>query len=399
MDTTGILLIFNSNKNMNNEKILKYIEGIKNVELYFSSINDKILPAEEVLTFGARAGDPHSPEAVSFFLKTVESRSKKGIKTRIIFNDDARDIGRHFESLDLVNVRYMPMGIAPKMGFDIYGDVSGMMDWSNPSNPRVIIIEDKQITDSYREYFDMLWSSTVAISELEKKGNFWLPEILFEDFVNHSNEKSKVEQEIINILKKQNPNTFLNIGSGFDAISKSVDFAKNLKITIVEKNTSYVQAYTDTNIKIVHADFGFWNTEKKFDAILASHVLFYLNDKKETVSKVLDLLNKNGIALFVANEPEQDYKKIKDYVFGLKGKKYTYTYDTLKAILNEMGADFEEIKVDCEVIAKSKNELYKTLRLWFEMDLKTYYEHENDIKDFIADSKVKYSNTIFVVKK
>lgn len=384
---------------MSKEKILKYIDGIENVEQYFSSINDILLSGDEVLTFGARAGNPYSVEIVNFFLKTVENRSKKGIKTKIIFNDDARDIGKTFESLSLVNVRYMPMGIAPKAGFDIYGDATGIMDWSNPSNPRVILIEDKQISDSYREYFDILWSATVAISELEKKGNFWLPEILFEDFINHSDEKLRVEQEIINILTKQNPLTLLNIGSGFDTISKSTNFANNLKITIVEKNTSYIQTYTDTNIEVIQADFEFWNTGKKFNAILASHVLFYLKNKKEAVRKVLSLLDQNGIVLFVCHEPAKDYKKLKDYVFGLKGKKYDYTYDTLKSILVELGADFEEVKVSCEINSKSVDELYKVLRLWFEMDLKTYYEYEKDIKNLLSNGKIEYSNSIFIVKK
>jgi SAM-dependent methyltransferase len=381
-----------------NGEFIKYIKGVEDVELYFSSINTKLRSGEEVLTFGARAGNPNSSEVVSFFLKTVENRSRQGIKTKIIFNDDARNIGKDFELLDLVDVRYMPLGIAPKMGFDIYGDATGMMDWSNPSNPRVILIEDKSITNSYREYFEILWSATIAISELEKKGDFWLPEILFEDFVNHSNEKLKVEQEILNMLKKQNPNTFLNIGSGFDTISKSTDFEKT-QITLVEKNTSYVQAYKDKNIEVIHADFEFWNTEKKFDAILASHVLFYFDDKKEAICKVLNLLDNSGIALFVAHEPAQDYKKLKDFVFGLKGKKYTYTYDTLKTILDDSGANFDEVKVDCEINAKSVDELYKVLRLWFEMDLKTYYEHEKEIKKLLSDGKVKYSNSIFVVKK
>lgn len=384
---------------MSKEKILKYIEGIENVEQYFSSINDVLLSGDEVLTFGARAGNPYSIEIVNFFLKTVENRSKKGIKTKIIFNDDARDIGKTFESLNLVNVRYMPMGIAPKAGFDIYGDATGIMDWSNPSNPRVILIEDKQISNSYREYFDILWSATIAISDLEKKGNFWLPEILFEDFVNHSDEKLRVEQEIINILIKQNPFTLLNIGSGFDTISKSTNFTNNLKITVVEKNTSYIQAYTDTNVEIIQADFEFWNTEKKFNAILASHVLFYLKNKKESVQKVLSLLDQNGIAIFVCHEPVKDYKKLKDYVFGLKSIKYDYTYDILKSILVELGADFEEVKVSCEVKAKSVDELYKVLRLWFEMDLKTYYEHEKDIKNLLSNGKIEYSNSIFIIKK
>lgn len=75
------------------------------------------------------------------------------------------------------------------------------------------------------------------------------------------------------------------------------------------------------------------------------------------------------------------------------------TYDTLKSILVELGADFEEVKVSCEINSKSVDELYKVLRLWFEMDLKTYYEYEKDIKNLLSNGKIEYSNSIFIVKK
>lgn len=378
---------------------VRIIEGFDEIKKYYYSINDSLDKGEEVLVFGARSGNPNFQDAIDFFVNYIHDRSTKGVKTKILYNIDVQALGKTYEVIPLVQVRYMPLGLITKVGVNIYRDTIDMLNWDDPSNPRVIVIEDQQIADSYREYFNMLWSATVAISDLEKRGNFWLPEILFEDFVNHSDEKLKVEREIINILTKQNPNTLLNIGSGFDTISKSADFEINPQITIVEKNTSYVQSYIDKNIEVIHADFEFWNTEKKFDAVLASHVLYYLNDKKESVRKVLNLLNNNGIALFVAHKPTQDYKKLKDFVFGIKGKKYTYTYDTLKTILEGLGVNFDEINVDCEINAKSVDELYKVLRLWFEMDLKTYYEHEKDIKNLLSDGKVKYSNSIFVLKK
>jgi SAM-dependent methyltransferase len=385
---------------MSKEKIIKYIEGIDNVEQYFSSINDVLLSGDEVLTFGARAGNPYSVEIVNFFLKTVENRSKKGIKTKIMFNDDARDIGKTFESLNLVNVRYMPMGIAPKAGFDIYGDTTGIMDWSNPSNPRVILIEDKQISDSYREYFEILWSATIAITELEKKGNFYLPEILFENFVNHSDEKEKVESKILDILNAEKPKKILNIGSGFDNLSNSREFPDSVeKITLVEKNTSYVQSYTETKAEVIHADFEFWQTDEKYDVILASHVLYYFKDKKLAIEKVLSHLNDGGIALFVINEPSKDYRKLKDFVFGFYDKQYIFTYDKLIKAVNDLGCKFDEVKIDCNITAKSNEELYKALRLWFEMDLNSYYEHEKEIGTLFPENKVKYTNIVFILHK
>lgn len=385
---------------MKTDSNVKIIEGFDQIKEYYYSINQIIDKGEEVLVFGARSGNPNFQNAIDFFVNYIHDRSEKGIKTKILYNVDVQSLGKTYEVIPLVQVRYMTLGLITKVGVNIYRDTIDMLNWDDATNPRVIVIQDQAIADSYREYFNMLWSATVAISELEKKGNFWLPEILFEDFVNHSDEKEKVEQNIINLLNEYKPKTLLNIGSGLDSLSKVSDFPQSIeKITIVEKNTSYVQAYTDTSTEVVHADFEFWDTTQKYDAILASHVLFYLNDKKSAIQKVSNLLNEGGIALFVAHEPAKDYRKIKDYVFGLKGKKYTYTYDVIKNILNELKLSFDEVKVDCEISAKSPEELYKVLRLWFEMDLKTYYEFEKDIKALLSDGKVEYTNSIFVIKK
>jgi len=384
---------------MNNPNV-KTIEGFENIKEYYYSINNTLDKKEEVLVFGARSGNPNFQDAIDFFINYIHDRSEKEIKTKILYNLDVKALGKTYESIPLVQVRYMPMGLVTKVGVNIYRDIIDMLDWSDPANPKVIVIEDKHIADSYREYFNMLWSATVAITELEKKGNFYLPEILFENFVNHSDEKEKVESKILDILSIKKPSNLLNIGSGFDNLSKSKNFPDSIgKITLVEKNTSYVQSYTETKTEVIHADFEFWNSEEKYDAILASHVLYYFKDKKLAIEKVLSHLNEGGVALFVVHEPSKDYKKIKDFVFGFYGKKYTFTYDKLVSAVNEIGCKFDESKVDCSITAKSSEELYKALRLWFEMDLNSYYEHEKEIIPLLQENKVEYTNIVFVLHK
>lgn len=292
------------------------------------------------------------------------------------------------------------MGFVTKVGVNIYRDTIDMLDWSNPSNPKIIIIEDKYIADSYKEYFNLLWAATVAIAELQKKGSYYLPEILFENYINHSNEKEKVEGALIEILNKYNPKTMLNIGAGFDSLSKSDQFPKSIEeMVIVEKNTSFVLSYSDPKIKIVHSTFELWESTEKYDVVLISHVLFYFNDKKQAIEKVLSHLKENGIALFVVMTPSGDYKKIKDLVFDLQGKKYTYTHEKLTNALKELKADYEEIKIDCVMKANSDNELFKAMRLWFEMDLDNYYKYEKEVMALLSGNKADFANSIFIVKK
>ncbi|MEX2515238.1 MAG: class I SAM-dependent methyltransferase [Candidatus Paceibacterota bacterium] len=379
---------------------VEVIEGFENIKEYYYSINEDLKEGEEVLVFGARSGNPDFQKAIDFFVNYVHDRSERGIKTKILYNDDVKALGKTYESIPLVQVRYMPLGLITKVGVNIYGNTIDMLNWDDPSNPRVIIIKDRHIADSYREYFNMLWSATVAISELEKKGNFWFPEILFENFVNHSDEKQKVEQKIVDILNEHKPSNLLNIGSGFDTLSKADDFPQSIKdISIVEKNTSYVRDYMNTSKEVIHADFETWETDQKYDAIIASHVLYYFDNKKSAVEKVHNLLSDEGISLFVAHKPTKDYADLKNYVFDKKGKKYEYTYDKLTRTLDDLEIEYKQVDVDCKVSAGSVDELYKVLRLWLEMDLKSYYEFEHEIKEKLANGEVEYINTIFIVRK
>ncbi len=385
---------------MNNDPIINYIEGLPKIKEYFSSINDQLQSGQEVLVFGARAGNPDSDETVDFFLKSVKERSNKGIKTRILFNDDIRDIGMKFSQLSLVEVRYMPIGVVTKTGCDIFQDFTGIMDWSDPSNPKIILIKDKGITESYREYFNVLWSASIAIAELEKKGNFYLPEVLFENFITHSDEKEKVEEEILKILNTIKPRNMLNIGSGFDSLSTSDSFPKSIeKLTFVEKNTSYIQTYRDSKIESIQADYETWESNTSYDVILASHVLFYFADKQQALQKILSELNPGGIAIFVVHKPDKDYKTVKDLVFGLKNAKYEYTYQKLISAISDLKLDYKETDIDCNLTATDSEELYKVMRLWFEMDLKTYYKYEKEIKDLFKAGTANYTNSIVLIQK
>ncbi len=379
---------------------VRTLEGLEKIKEYYLSINSLLESGEEVMVLGARSGNSDSKDAVDFFVNYVRQRSAKGIKTKLLFNLDVQNLGKSYEQIDLVQVRYMPMGFVAKVGIDIYRDTIDMLDWSDPLNPKIIIIEDRYIAESYKEYFNLLWSGTIAIAELEKKGSYYLPEILFENYINHCDEKEKVESAVIEILNRQNPKTMLNIGAGFDSLSKSDRFPKSVEeMVIVEKNTSFVLSYTDPKIKIVHSAFELWESKEKYDVVLISHVLFYFHDKKQAIEKVLSHLKEDGIALFVVMTPSGDYKKMKDLVFGLQGKKYVYTYDKLSIALKDLNVEYQEVKIDCVMKANSNEELFKAMRLWFEMDLDNYYKYEKQVMALLSGNQANFANSIFIVRK
>lgn len=231
----------------------------------------------------------------------------------------------------------------------------------------------------------------------QMKTLFEFPENLFEQFVEHSNEKTKVESSILNLLNEVQPNTILNIGAGLDTLTNSVSFPKTIKeITLVEKSSNYSHTYNGKNVVAVNEDFEEWESGHKYDVIIASHVLYYFRDKSEAINKMLSLLNEGGIILFVVHKPKGVYKYIKDTAF--KGN-YKYSYDKLISTLKKLGCRTKEIQIECSIKANNSQELCEAVKLWFEMDLNTYVQCKPEILKLSVNNGLRYFNSLIVVRK
>ncbi|MBU2540258.1 methyltransferase domain-containing protein [Patescibacteria group bacterium] len=393
--------------NNRNEKSIKklpeiqIIQGFKSVKSYYYSINKILLERDEVLVFGARSGDPRSKQAVDFFVDYMKDRVKKNIKTRLIFNKDVEQIAKIYAKMPLTEVRYMPEGLITLVSINIYNDTIDMLDWAE-KEPRVIVIHDKKMAESYRDYFNLLWSSTNLIEDLIIRGRYWLPEILFEDFIRNTNEKENVESKILELIINKKPR-ILQIGSGLGGFIQNLNRISG-RLTLLEKNRGYTKLYPKSNkIEIINKGFEETNLKEKFDYIIVSHVMYYFANYEEIIDKMLSSLDKNGKIIFVVNSPIGDYKLVKDFFFKLRGKKYIYTYDKLTKLFKQKRLKVNEYKVDCEVSARDADTLYKNIRFWFEMDLRGYFENEQKIeaylKNKIRGNKLNFQNSILVVYK
>ena len=241
--------------------------------------------------------------------------------------------------------------------------------------------------------------TTIFSSLLLNKLNmlFEFPENLFEQFVRHSNEKVKVESAILNLLNKIQPTTILNIGAGLDTLTSSELFPLSVKnITLLEKSSNYAHTYNKKNVTVINNDFEKWSSNQKYDVILASHVLYYFQDKSNAIDKMLSLLSKDGVILFVTHKPKGDYKRIKDLVFK---RNYAYSYDNLINILHKSNSHIKEIEIECTVRANNSDELCEAVKLWFEMDLKTYVQCKPEILKFSTNNELTYFNSLLIVRK
>ena len=52
-------------------------------------------------------------------------------------------------------MRYLPSKYASPMAINIYGDKTAIIHWAE--KPVTVVIKSKEITDGYKNYFEILW--------------------------------------------------------------------------------------------------------------------------------------------------------------------------------------------------------------------------------------------------
>lgn len=204
----------------------------------------------------------------------------------------------------------------------------------------------------------------------------------YTNLINHSNEKFLLVEKISDLLKGKIHNACLEIGLGTSAF-----FAENLgaqfkNYTIIEKEK--FDGKLPEHIQFIEGDFEVADFEEKFDVIIASHVVYYFENLKRSIEKMLDLLNEGGRIYFVVNGRESDYGPIKNAFAGFIGQPYVFTYDILKKELE--GYKTREYTTQASLHFSSYEDLYNALKLSFDLYPTEYYEQKENVVDWLKDN-------------
>ncbi len=141
------------------QKVAIY-QGLKGLKVAHEHVYLKVGKGEEYLYLGVPAYQP--AEHHRYWQKDHQRRVKLGIKTRMLFNQDA-DIKtlKNRNSYGLADARYMPTDIITPAYFLIYKDT--VMVGIASSQPIAIEIISQEIADSFRSYFEAFWKESKKI--------------------------------------------------------------------------------------------------------------------------------------------------------------------------------------------------------------------------------------------
>jgi sugar-specific transcriptional regulator TrmB len=110
--------------------------------------DDQIATAKEILILGAST---NAYRIVKYYFDRYDNiREKKKIPVRIIFSQKIR------RKIPLSQVRYLPKEYNSHTATNIYGDKVAIILWTE--NPFAVLINQKEIAESFRKYFELMWN-------------------------------------------------------------------------------------------------------------------------------------------------------------------------------------------------------------------------------------------------
>lgn len=133
-------------------KIYKGKEGIKNV--FEDIIRNK---PTEWLSVGS-GGETYNllPAFLDEFHKN-RIKSKINARGLLINNAKAKKRGEKLSKMSLTEIRYLPKSFLTPTVINIYGNRATLYSVTEEKIPFIILIENKQLVQSFKEYFEWLW--------------------------------------------------------------------------------------------------------------------------------------------------------------------------------------------------------------------------------------------------
>lgn len=143
---TDFLQIQKTPKEENFVSIYKGTNGIKFV------FNDILKTKKENLVLSA-----HRPSLkIKSYLEIFHKRRiKLGIREKLLFNRGDKERASKLNQFPYTKVKFMPRNSKKQTAINIYGDKVAIIMWPEPF---AIIIENKEIAESFRSYFKILWN-------------------------------------------------------------------------------------------------------------------------------------------------------------------------------------------------------------------------------------------------
>ena len=153
----GLVPILKSLKTESNNDYATIYEGRNGFKQAFELIIKECSSKDIIYTIGFSDLN-YASESLRRFLKSIDrKRIRKRIKMKMILNEKMKNtIGKDRQSEKYTEVKYLSKKFISPTAMNIFKDYVLIEIWRE--NPLVFLIKNKQVADSFRTYFELLWA-------------------------------------------------------------------------------------------------------------------------------------------------------------------------------------------------------------------------------------------------
>lgn len=138
---------------IHDETEAEIFRGWKGMETVYKMLRETLKKGDMNYVFGASKGE-NEEQVMIFFTKHLKLLAKKGIKQKIIYNEEARgNIPENLKHPKLFQVRHLQNTTPSEI--NIWSDK--VMIVLLTKKPIVILVTNKKVAESFKQYFEVMW--------------------------------------------------------------------------------------------------------------------------------------------------------------------------------------------------------------------------------------------------
>jgi sugar-specific transcriptional regulator TrmB len=135
------------------------LQGNKGIKTFTDMMLSKLEKGETFYIMGA---PNEANEALgAYFKEWHKQRAKKGVHCKILYNQDAKERAKQISGIHLTEAKTLPENIATPALIDISKEYVATITFGD--KPLCIVIKNKKIAESYKNYFELLWKTSKKV--------------------------------------------------------------------------------------------------------------------------------------------------------------------------------------------------------------------------------------------
>lgn len=146
-------ILKNKYENPSIKQEAELLQGFKGLKTWHEEIINECNKGDTILIIAPRKANE---QIDAHLLEWHAKRIKKGVKCKLLYNDDANEWARVRKKLDLTEVRFLPKNIQSPVALNITNTSVATTIFG--SNLVTFTIKNKEVAESYKVYFDLLWA-------------------------------------------------------------------------------------------------------------------------------------------------------------------------------------------------------------------------------------------------